>query len=56
MPIFESDEELSDKEMKRQQRALTDKMFRLESKRFMEGLVEHSNGDCWEAENDTDSE
>ena len=56
MPIFEADEELTDKEMKRQQRALTDKMFRLESKKLWESLDDDTptNGDCWENENDDD--
>ena len=53
MPIFEADEELTNKEMQRQQRALTNKVFRLESKKLWETLDETPvNGDCWENEND----
>lgn len=55
MPIFEADEEVTAKEMRRQQRDLTSKVFRLESKKLwdaLEGQESLSNGDCWENEND----
>ena len=50
MPIFEADEELTDAEMERQQKSLTDKMFRLESKQFMDALNGFQGGDHWEDE------
>lgn len=52
MPIFEADEELTSEEFARQQKALTDKVFRLESKKLWENLEQerHQNGDCWEDE------
>lgn len=54
MPIFEADEEITAAELRRQQRALTDKVFRLESKKLWESLEQerHQNGDCWENEDD----
>ena len=52
MPIFESDDNMTEKDFMRQQLALNNKIFRLESKRFMESLESHQNGDCWENEKD----
>ena len=50
MPIFEHDDEFNEEEIKRQQRALTEKIFRLQWKELIEAPsheIEDSNGDCW---------
>lgn len=54
MPIFEADEEVTAKEMRRQQRDLTSKVFRLESKKLWEStesLGDFQGGNRWEVKN-----
>lgn len=53
MPIFE-DEEITKKEMKRQQKELNEKIFRLQFNKFFDEYVarpeEFDGGDEWEDE------
>jgi len=53
VPIFESDEKATDKEFRRQQMALNDKVLRLSWKKMVEDQDETDTerfGDCWEEE------
>jgi len=50
MPIFEEGEKITPKEIKRQQRLLTNKIARLEWKKLLEEMdvaEAAPNGDCW---------
>jgi len=57
VPIFESDEKATDKEFRRQQLALNDKVLRLSWNRMVDEQEEQPDGefeagDCWETEED----
>jgi len=55
MPIFEQDEPITPDEMKRQQKALNERVARKEWKKFCDQDDGFDGGDCWD-ENECESD